>query len=189
MQNEKDPVRISKFLSLVLRHKPETIGLLLDEQGWAAVDELLQKMEGAGFHLDQAMLQQVVETNNKKRFAFNEDGTKIRASQGHSIAVDLGYAEKIPPAALYHGTAEKNVPAILRGGLKKQKRHHVHLSAEKQTAIQVGSRHGKPVVLEVAAGRMQEDGYRFFLSANGVWLTEEVPSRYLQLDERLPQKE
>jgi putative RNA 2'-phosphotransferase len=181
MLSEKETIRISKFLSLVLRHKPEIIGLMLDEQGWTPVAELLQKLKAKGFHINHDQLQHVVETNNKRRFAFSDDGTKIRASQGHSVNVDLDYAEMVPPAILYHGTAEKNMAAILKEGLHKQKRHHVHLSANKETAIQVGQRHGKPVVLSVMAEKMHAGGYKFYRSANGVWLTDEVPARYLEL--------
>lgn len=181
MANEKEIIRISKFLSLVLRHQPETIDLTLDSQGWTSIEDLLQKMQAAGFLLDRILLQQVVDTNNKKRFAISEDGAKIRASQGHSIEVDLGYAEASPPSILYHGTAEKNIASILTEGLHKRSRQHVHLSADKQTAIQVGQRHGKPVVLEVLADRMHNDGYKFYFSANGVWLTDAVPAVYLRL--------
>lgn len=181
MLNEKEAVRISKFLSLVLRHQPQIIQLQLDEQGWADVEDLLLKTKRKGIPLHREALQHVVDTNNKKRFAFNEDGTKIRASQGHSIAVDLGYKESIPPAVLYHGTAEKNINIIVQQGLQKIKRQHVHLSTSKETAVRVGQRHGKPVVLEVSSGRMHSDGYSFYLSANGVWLTEAVPATYLRL--------
>jgi putative RNA 2'-phosphotransferase len=128
------------------------------------------------------MLKEVVATNNKKRFAFNEDETKIRASQGHSIEVELGYNSSIPPAILYHGTAEKNLPFIREQGLQKQSRQHVHLSADKETALKVGRRHGKPVVLEVMAARMCDEGYTFFISANQVWLTDHVPADYIHFD-------
>jgi putative RNA 2'-phosphotransferase len=181
MLSEKEVVRISKFLSLVLRHKPQVLNIRLDEQGWVAVDDLLEKLNAKGFSVDQKVLQYVVETNNKKRFALSDDGSKIRASQGHSLNVNLGLESSIPPVILYHGTAEKNRDKILNEGLKKQKRQHVHLSADKETAITVGRRHGKPVVFTVKAGEMHHDGHVFFLSANGVWLTETVPADYLQL--------
>ena len=181
MPDEKEMVRLSKFLSLVLRHQPEKIDHQLDEHGWANVASLLQNAERNGIFLDRDTLQLIVDTNSKKRFAFNEEGTKIRASQGHSVVVDLGYAESAPPEILYHGTAQEKLDAVLQQGLQKMKRQHVHLSSDKETATLVGRRHGKPVLLQVAAGNMYAAGYTFFLSANGVWLTETVPARYLQL--------
>lgn len=180
MLTEKETTRVSKFLSLVLRHKPEEIGLSLDANGWAGVSELLQRMSAAGVKIDRTTLERVVAVNNKKRFAFSDDGTRIRANQGHSVEVELGYQPQTPPAVLYHGTAEKNVQAILKEGLVKQSRHHVHLSADTDTAVKVGQRHGKPVVLQVSAGEMRKDGHVFYRSANGVWLTEGVPPRYIQ---------
>lgn len=181
MLSEKEATRLSKFLSFVLRHQPQTIGLTLDENGWADVTGLLQKLKTKGFNVDRTALQHVVATNNKKRFAFNEDETKIRASQGHSINVALGLEESIPPAILYHGTAQKNTAAILQKGLLKQSRQHVHVSKDVETAINVGKRHGVPVVFEVRAEAMLCDGHAFYLSANGVWLTETVPAKYLRL--------
>lgn len=181
MLSEKETVRASKFLSLVLRHQPQLIGLSLDEGGWAAVDDLLVKLNEKGFHLHREALHYLVDTNSKKRFAFNDDGTKIRASQGHSIAVALGYERKSPPPVLYHGTAEKNIASILKDGLKKNNRQYVHLSADTETAIQVGQRHGRPVLLNVMALEMSGDGFDFFLSANGVWLTDHVPAVYLRM--------
>ena len=172
---EKEVVKISKFLSLVLRHQPQTIGITLDENGWTDVPALLQKMNAGGTPLTMEVLDHVVATNSKKRFAFNEDRSKIRASQGHSVDVDLGYTEQQPPAILYHGTAEVFVASIQASGLEKRKRHHVHLSAETITAINVGQRHGRPVVFEVAAAQMTADGFVFFRSDNGVWLTDHVP--------------
>ena len=166
---------ISKFLSLVLRHKPEKIGLELDQQGWAKTQELLDKIP----HLTLKLLQEVVETNNKKRFAFNEDGSKIRASQGHSITVDLGYPPSEPPALLYHGTATRFVTSIQEKGLLKRNRQHLHLSKDLDTATNVGQRHGKVVILTVDSGKMYKDGYNFFISENGVWLTDHVPVDYL----------
>ena len=172
-------IKISKFLSLILRHKPEKIGLQLDGQGWAVVEELLQKMNEKGMKISQKDLEYVVENNNKKRFAFNADKSKIRASQGHSIPIDLGYKAQMPPAQLYHGTAEKFVSSILKNGIQKRNRQHVHLSADVETAINVGKRHGKPKVLQINAALMQENGFEFFISENGVWLTDFVPSEYL----------
>lgn len=181
MLSEKETVRLSKFLSLVLRHQPETIGLILDENGWAPVTELLQKLQENGYDVNPQILQHIVATNNKKRFALSNDGSKIRASQGHSINVNLGYDESIPPSRLYHGTAQKNMEAILKEGLRKQSRQHVHLSKDVETAIAAGKRHGMPVVFEVLAEAMHTDGYSFYLSANGVWLTDSVPPTYLCL--------
>lgn len=171
--------KISKFLSLVLRHKPETIGLELDENGWANTADLLQKLKKNNKEISLKTLQEVVATNNKKRFAFNEDGSKIRASQGHSIQIDLGYTASIPPTTLFHGTATRFLESIKKGGLIKGSRHQVHLSKDLETATNVGGRHGKVVVLEVAAGKMQAAGFEFFVSENGVWLTDHVPVEYL----------
>jgi putative RNA 2'-phosphotransferase len=176
---DKKLVRISKFLSLVLRHKPETIGLSLDRGGWARVDELIAAANRAGMPLDQASLQQVVEQNDKQRFAFSDDGRRIRASQGHSLPVDLGLEPLAPPQVLYHGTATRFLNSIQRQGLVPRGRTHVHLSPDEPTAVRVGQRHGKPVVLRVQARRMHQDGFRFYLSANGVWLTQKVPVEYL----------
>jgi putative RNA 2'-phosphotransferase len=181
MNSKKEVVRISRFLSLVLRHQPQAINLTLDENGWASVPELLNKLNAEGFIVDFDGLQQVVETNTKKRFAFNEDKTMIRASQGHSIMVDLGFEKKEPPAVLYHGTAAINSAAISKGGLLKQSRLHVHLSADMETALKVGQRHGRPVVFEVSAKEMYQQGYGFYLSENGVWLTDFVPADFLRL--------
>lgn len=181
MLNEKDITRISKFMSLVLRHKPETIDLTLDENGWAGTTELLERMNRHNYSVTPEILEQVVATNNKKRFAFNEDGTKIRANQGHSIEVELNLQPQTPPATLYHGTGEKSVASIIENGLEKRSRHHVHLSSDVATAIAVGKRHGKPAILEIGAAQMQEDDYVFYLSENGVWFTDAVPAKYLKL--------
>lgn len=174
---------ISKFLSLVLRHKPETIGLKLDENGWTSVQDLLEKMKGAGKVIDFETLTLVVENNDKKRFAFNEDRTLLRANQGHSIAIELDYAPVVPPAILYHGTAERNLDSIFESGLDKRQRHHVHLSTDQKTAKTVGSRYGKPIVLAIATLQMHQDGFIFYQSKNGVWLTEEVPVKYINKSE------
>jgi putative RNA 2'-phosphotransferase len=176
--NEKQIKTISKFLSLVLRHSPETIGIQLDTNGWVSVEELLRKFP-KDKHLSFEILETVVETNDKQRFAFNEDKTLIRANQGHSIEIDLALEVKSPPTFLYHGTAEKNISAILQNGIQKMTRQHVHLSQEKETAIKVGSRHGKPIVLTIMADQMQSDGILFYQSANGVWLTDFVASKYI----------
>lgn len=179
MLTDKEAQRISKYLSLVLRHKPQIIGIKLDEHGWTDVTTLLVKLNSRGYQLDLDQLRYVVATNNKKRFAFNSDESLLRASQGHSVNVQLGYAEKKPPEFLYHGTAKRFVDAIRVEGLKKMNRHQVHLSADEQTALAVGSRHGKPVVLIIRAGDMAADGYVFYQSENGVWLTDHVPAAYL----------
>ncbi len=182
LPNEKETTKISKFLSLVLRHQPEIIGLALDENGWADTSELLNKMSGNNHSITMPILDHVVATNIKKRFAFNEDKTKIRANQGHSIDIDLGLDEKQPPEYLYHGTAAKSVGAIMNTGLEKQLRQHVHLSTDYDTAMMVGKRHGNPQVLVVESGAMHRDDYKFYLSDNGVWLTDHVPTKYLKLD-------
>ena len=174
-----DYIKTSKFLALVLRHKPQKIGLTLDEHGWADVDELIEKTVRSGRELDRESLEYIVRTNDKKRYAFNEDHTKIRASQGHTIPVDVELEETVPPDVLYHGTAESSLPSIMDKGLLKMKRLYVHLSKDVHTAIKVGQRHGKLVVLLVDSGKMYKDGYRFYLSANGVWLTDHVPQDYL----------
>jgi putative RNA 2'-phosphotransferase len=170
---------ISKGMSLVLRHKPEHIGIELDEQGWVEVKVLIEAFSKHFFPITLAELQVVVAENDKKRFAFNEDNSKIRASQGHSIEVELGYEAQTPPEFLYHGTAIKFLQSIKNQGLSKQSRQHVHLSADGNTAKQVGSRHGSPVVLKVQAQKMHAQGFEFFQSENGVWLTDKVPVEFL----------
>ncbi|MCB0517135.1 MAG: RNA 2'-phosphotransferase [Chitinophagales bacterium] len=178
--NDKQLTHISKFLSLALRHKPETIDIQLDQNGWADVEDLLEKANNYGIMFDKEILHHIVATNTKKRFAFNDTLDKIRASQGHSINVELGYSNQKPPAILYHGTGEKSVQSILATGLSKQNRQHVHLSSDIQTAIAVGQRHGKPFVFTVLAGQMYEDKFEFYIADNGVWLTDNVPSKYLK---------
>ncbi len=176
---EKNLKSTSKFLSLVLRHKPEEIGLQLDENGWASVDELIEKVNAKGNKIDINLLNEIVETNDKKRFAFNDDKTKIRASQGHSIEIDLDLHPSLPPDILYHGTATRFVESILKEGLTKQQRQHVHLSDKLATATAVGARHGKPTILIVGAKQMQEDGFLFYKSENNVWLTDNVEVKYI----------
>jgi putative RNA 2'-phosphotransferase len=176
---EKQLKHISKFMSMVLRHKPETIGLILDENGWANVAELIGKINEQGNNVNIDIINTVVDTNDKKRFAFNEDKTMIRASQGHSIAIELHLKPVTPPDVLYHGTAEKFVAGILKEGIKKQQRQHVHLSLLQQTAKAVGSRHGKPVVLTIDAKAMAANNFIFFLSENNVWLVDSVPVEYI----------
>lgn len=170
---------ISKLLSLVLRHKPEGIGLQLDNNGWADVNELLTKLEKKNVEISMNELKEIVETNDKKRFVFNEDSTRIRANQGHSIEIDLALTPTPPPAFLYHGTAEKNLNSIFENGIQKMNRQHVHLSKDKETALKVGLRHGKALVLTILSGQMQQDGIDFYQSENGVWLTDFVATQYI----------
>lgn len=170
---------VSRFLSLVLRHKPEVIHLNLDQNGWADVDELLEKMNTAGKEISFEELEEIVENNDKQRFKLDKKSNRIRANQGHSIGIDLGLEEKIPPEILYHGTASKNLEVIRKEGLKKMSRQHVHLSIDTETATKVGSRHGKPIILQIHCGQMVTDGFRFYLSENGVWLTDEVDQKYI----------
>lgn len=177
MITEKENIHISKFLS-VLRHKPETIGITLDENGWTDVQQLIEQLNSHGMQIDREVLKHVVSTNSKKRFSFSDDGTKVRANQGHSVGVDLLYKPGRPPELLYHGTAERFLSSIVSTGIQKMARHHVHLSANIETATQVGQRHGKPVVLQVRALDMFNDGYQFFVTDNQVWLTEHVPVVY-----------
>lgn len=168
----------SKFLSLILRHKPETIEIKLDEHGWADVSELISGISKTR-PFDMKMLEEIVRTDNKQRYSFNEDKTLIRANQGHSIPVDVELEKKTPPEFLYHGTGEKFVSSIDKEGLLSKSRLYVHLSKDTETAVKVGSRHGKPVVYRVAARKMADEGFEFFLSVNGVWLTKAVPAEYL----------
>jgi len=172
-------VKEGKFISLVLRHRPETIGIKLDENGWADVGELLQGLEKSNHKISMDTLEEIVATNDKKRYSFNEDKTKIRANQGHSINVDLNLKEQTPPSILYHGTAEGSLDNIKKIGLTKRDRNHVHLSLDVETAIKVGKRHGNPIILTIDAKNMHRDGYKFYLSENGVWLTEYVPVKYI----------
>lgn len=166
-------------MSLVLRHKPDEIGVTMDSEGWVKVDELIDKMIERGINVDTITIEEIVATNDKKRFAFNHDKTLIRASQGHSIEVELNLPATTPPDTLYHGTATRNVEAILKTGIQKQHRQHVHLSVTIETARAVGSRHGKPVILLVDARAMHESGIKFYLSANKVWLTDSIPVEFI----------
>ena len=172
--------QVSKFISLALRHKPQVIGLRLDGHGWAQVDELIDGINRSGrYHVDREIIEEIVRTDGKQRYSFSEDGQRIRANQGHSIHVDVELEQREPPAMLYHGTGEKYVATIEREGLKAMTRLYVHLSTDEATATKVGQRHGKPVIFTVDARQMAADGYAFYLSVNGVWLTKEVPARYL----------
>lgn len=170
---------ISKFICLILRHKPNTIGITLDQNGWANTQELLNGLNAAGKKINMEQLVALVNTDNKTRFSFNEDKSKIRANQGHSIPVDLGLVELVPPAILYHGTSERYINSIKQKGIHKRNRQYVHLSSNYETAIQVGSRHGKPIVLKINAMQMYVDGYKFYLSENLVWLTDYIPVKYI----------
>jgi putative RNA 2'-phosphotransferase len=171
---------LSKFLSFVLRHEPQAIGLVLDGNGWADVDELIARCRAHGKAITREILEAIVATSPKQRFAFSSDGQKIRASQGHSIDVDLAYAPAQPPARLFHGTVAAALPAIRVEGLKKMQRHHVHLSPDEETARVVAMRRGKPIVLRIAAAEMSAAGHVFYVSANGVWLTESVSPQYIE---------
>ena len=175
----KQLIKISKFLYLLLRHKPETIGLTLDQQGWAEIDILIDLLHKQGTKINRLMLEEIVANDNKQRFSFNQDKSKIRANQGHSLKVDLALEPKQPPEYLFHGTATRFIESIAIQGLQKQKRHHVHLSSDESTAIKVGQRHGKPVVLKIYAQKMSDAGFTFFLSDNQVWLTDTVPVVYI----------
>lgn len=177
---ERDLTQTSKFLSLILRHEPQKFGVILDEAGWTSVEALLKACRAHGRAIDRATLTHVVETSDKKRFSFDATGTRIRANQGHSVEVELGYEPASPPSRLYHGTATRFVAAIRAEGLSRMARHHVHLSADEATARTVGQRHGNPAVLVIDAAAMASGGFAFFLSANGVWLVEHVPARFIK---------
>lgn len=179
--DQRSRTRLSKFLSLVLRHAPGDIGLSLDQHGWAEVSELLSCAVAHGTSLTRPDLDEIVATSDKRRFAFDEAGTRIRASQGHSVQVDLKLEPRTPPDILYHGTGEQSVGSILATGLHKGERHHVHLSPSVEQAIAVGRRHGKPTVLAVDARKMHDAGIPLFMADNGVWLAEDVPPAYLTL--------
>jgi putative RNA 2'-phosphotransferase len=179
----KQLIRYSKFISLVLRHQPEKYGLKLNENGWALIDDVLACANRGGVALTRQLLEQVVAQNDKQRFAISTDGTAIRARQGHSVSVDLQFVAIQPPAQLFHGTADRFVPSIREQGLVRGSRQHVHLSPDIATAITVGQRHGRAVVLTVESGKMYEDGHQFYQSENGVWLVDSVPVMYLVFPE------
>ena len=176
---EKKLIKISRFLCFILRHKPEAINLTLDHQGWAGVDRLINLASQKGTNIDFPMLEKIVANDDKRRFSFNQDKSKIRANQGHSIKVDLSLKAQTPPEYLLHGTAERFMKSITQQGLLKKSRQHVHLSEDESTAINVGKRYGEPVLLRIKARKMQEAGYSFFLSDNRVWLTEFVPKDFI----------
>lgn len=176
--------RISKFISMILRHKPQVIGITLDEHGWANVNELIKGINETGEEVEfsKATLEKIVKTDKKQRYSFSQDKTLIRANQGHSIPVDVELEKKEPPKVLYHGTGSRFVKSIQEQGLLPMERLYVHLSTDVETATNVGKRHGTPVIFKVNAEQMQKDGYDFFQSVNGVWLTKEVPTKYLELN-------
>ncbi|WP_082814514.1 RNA 2'-phosphotransferase [Collimonas fungivorans] len=170
----------SKFLSLVLRHKPEQIGLILDSEGWASVDELVKLSNANGQSFDRQTIEAIVAESDKQRFALSRDGLRIRANQGHSVNVSLGLEPIVPPDTLYHGTASRFLPSIELSGLHSAQRLKVHLSSDASVAEHVGARHGKPIVLIIDAQAMSADGHLFYLSQNGVWLTDAVPVNYIR---------
>lgn len=180
MISEKENTRLSKFLSLVLRHQPDSIGINLDENGWTDLNIVIIQAKKNGIPLSFDIVKHIVDTNAKKRFALNDKLDKIRANQGHSVEIELGYKAQTPPAILFHGTSKDVVSEILKTGLQKRARHHVHLSLDIETAIKVGQRHGKPFVFEVLSGEMATEGHEFYLSDNGVWLTDHVPPKFLR---------
>ncbi len=175
----KNSKKISKYFSYILRHKPESIGLVLNESGWAEIQDLIRKT--GNFELNREIVELVVETDEKQRFCISNDGLYIRANQGHSIEIDLELQSLEPPETLLHGTAERFLDAIYKEGLKKMNRHHVHLSISETVAKSVGARYGKPVLLSISAQKMYEDGYLFYKSANNVWLVDSVPLEYIQV--------
>lgn len=179
--NDKEKIRLSRFLSLVLRHKPQEIGITLDENGWADITALIDGVRSSGRNLTLDLLCEIVAEDEKQRYIFSEDGRRIRASQGHSISVDLELRPVEPPEFLYHGTASRFSVQIQRKGLKPQCRQFVHLSSDMETAVSVGARHGIPIIFQVHAQKMWQNGIAFYLSENKVWLTEHVPAQYLEL--------
>ena len=183
MASKNETICTSKFLSLVLRHEPGAAGVTLDPAGWVAVDELLRGCAAHGHAISRELLDEIVRTSDKQRFAFSDDRRRIRANQGHSVEVELQHAAAEPPELLYHGTAERNLASIMQHGLQKRERHHVHLSPTPQIAHQVGQRHGKPVVLRIDARQMHADGFTFYLTPNNVWLVDQVPAKYLSRED------
>lgn len=174
--------KLSKFLSLILRHKPETINIQLDKNGWANLDELITGLRTKGMIVKLRDIEEVVAENDKQRFKLDLENNRIRANQGHSIKVDVELQETEPPAVLFHGTAKRYLDNILAKGLKKMSRQHVHLSQDKLTATKVGQRHGKPVILRIDAQALRNTGQKFYLSENGVWLSDDITSEYITLD-------
>lgn len=182
--NKKKEIHLSKFLSLILRHKPETIKIAPDSYGWVKVSELIEKSSIHGVEISLDELYYIVSNCNKKRYDLNEDNSKIRANQGHSIPVNLELEPKEPPKILYHGTAQKNIDSILKKGIDKRKRNHVHLSSDIETAKKVGARHGEVIILKINSYQMYNDGISFYLSKNQVWLTDFVDKQYFTTIEK-----
>ena len=178
MEQNKSDIRLGRFLSLVLRHDPQAAGITLDEHGWADVKALLAGVNRTGRQIDMDILERIVRENNKQRYAFNENHTKIRANQGHSVQVDVELRQETPPQYLYHGTATRFLNAIHKEGIRKMNRQYVHLSGDYETALAVGKRHGNPFVITIDAQAMTRDGAVFYHSKNGVWLCEQVDTRY-----------
>lgn len=178
-----DLTKTSRFLSLILRHQPEVIGITIDEHGWADIGELIDGINKSGkYHIDMEILEEIVRTDNKQRYTISEDKSLIRANQGHSIPVDVELEEKEPPEILFHGTAARFMDSINKQGLLPQSRLYVHLSKDTATAKNVGLRHGKPIVYAIKSGEMYRAGYKFYLSVNGVWLTKNVPTEFLKIN-------
>ncbi len=178
----RSQIKLSKFLSLILRHRPERIGIQLDSAGWANIDELIAAVNKTGPALTRETLETIVANDSKERYSISPDGKFIRANQGHSIDIDLGLKPINPPELLYHSTAERFLSGIRQNGLQPKSRQYVHLSPDEQTARTVGQRHGKPVILTIQAAKMNADGHEFYLSENGVWLIKEVPVRYINTE-------
>ncbi|MCC0726674.1 RNA 2'-phosphotransferase [Clostridioides sp. ZZV14-6045] len=178
MSNKND--KLSVFISLILRHKPDVIDIKLDKYGYANVDELIDKVNKSGRYLSLDILKEIVKTDKKGRYSFNNNFSKIRANQGHSIYVEVDMKELEAPPVLFHGTATKNLSSILSDGIKKMNRLYVHLSSDTETALNVGKRHGEPLILKINTYKMNQDGYKFYLSENGVWLTDFVPNSYIE---------
>lgn len=189
MGNQKNLTKISKYMSLILRHRPEVIGLTLDPHGWADVKALIRGIQGKYPEFNRKTLEEIVESDEKQRYSFDQHGMRIRANQGHSVHVDVDMEEMDPPEILYHGTGRKSLSSILEKGLLPGNRLFVHLSKDTETARKVGARHGDPVIFIVHAGQMAKDGYTFRLSANGVWQIPEVPVKYLELTYEDPERE
>lgn len=177
-----DDIKLGKFLSLILRHKPETVGITLDKNGWVDVKELIEKIKLSGRYIDMEILERIVRENNKKRYSFDEKKEKIRANQGHSIEVELNLKEMVPPIILYHGTATRFLESIREKGIIKGNRQYVHLSKDIETARNVGKRHGEVVILPIDIEGLKKIGHKFYLSENNVWLSDDIPSEYILWD-------